>query len=277
MKIITEHPTIPFKHLKKVPSFIDQDDMKAITDIRILEIKSLHEWREFMIERSAPTREGYLASMKESEWSGTETWREYINLLDTGDQDLIAKIKIDTNAQVKELKKQYKDVLTSYKFDVTGEFFDIGLVLSGVPETWLTPVVNKVELVKLDIYFNAAFNAVQDKDTIVKNAAKLIAIIRILEDHDIQVSLKAVSTTRRCMRNHNTLMTIMEVKNYNEPLNYSKVSTVLSPSYFRRGHFKLMEEIGVTNSGYGTPIIHKNFIALNDNDSLSKFEKEVFK
>ena len=265
----------------KIPEYLDAEAVENVirgTELKIVDFGTLGNYKRFM-KKYTDFNKGSNSSMKESEWHGTKTWKEFIELLDNGDDKVIKKIKIATDKKVAELEKKYHHEIINYRFDVTGEFFDVGLVLTGVPECWLEPEVVEVEKVKVDLVVNGAFHAGFDKDDIIKSSARILAITKILEDNDIQVRIKLVSmNVAYDTEREKSLLGIVTVKDFDEPMNYKKCSALLSPTYHRRGLFKAMEVSvdGRMNGGYGTPRKFDGVIQLNDYTQIDELERKLF-
>lgn len=214
-------------------------------------------------------------------WHGTKSWDDFITLLDEGDKKVTDKIKTETKSQIAELGKKYQEELKNYRFDVVGEFFDIGLVLTGVPEHWLEPEYEEVEKPKVDLIINASFPDSTDLDGIVKNAGKVLAIAKILEDHGVMVGIKAVTGGKNFMNGDKYTEALFEttVKGYDEPLNYTKCSSIITPTYLRRGWFRMVEQVANSKlkSSYGSIINVENSVELRKDDSVKKLEEKLFK
>ena len=272
---------LPARVLSNIPEIMDETNVKKVCgkDITIVDLGSLATHRKFMIKNSAKVKGRRLnSSMKEDSWSGTDTWEDYISLLENGDDNVMKKIKIQTGVKVKELAKKYEDVIRNYRFDVAGEFFDVGLVLTGVPESWLEPEAEPEEVVRVDILINGAFHAGIDENEIVNASARLLAIAKILEDNGVQVSLKMINANVGYDEDRKrSLITLITLKEHSEPINYRKLSAIMSPAHHRRGVFKVMEESEPKMSpSYGRPLALKNCISLHDKRAIDKLEKELF-
>lgn len=284
MKLVTEFERKTFKHLYTVPSYLNKNELKELGgSIRILEIPSLEEFKIFCNTntdfRSKEGNQSMAIRDEKANWAGTQTWDEFLVLLEKGDDKVIKSIKISTNKQVNELASKYKEILTNFKFDVTGQFFDIGLVLQGIPETWLEPENEEKEVIRIDVILNISLSASDDKNEVIRNASKVIAMSKILETHGIEVSIKGVIAQRGYrISNDENLITIMDIKRYDEPVNYQKLSILLSPAYFRRGIFKLMEVVSNdVRGGYGRPIKFKEFTSLSSAKSVNELEGRLFR
>lgn len=268
--------------LHKIPSYLTNARVKK--NDKIIEMGTLSSYKKFMklhknfrdACRNASTRTG------DDGFSGCSNYDEFLTLLDNGADDVMQKIKVETTKQVAELAKKYEEVVHNFKFDVHGEMFDVGLVLTGVPEAWLEPDNVEVEKVRVEIIINGTFNAGVSKNDVIKGASRILAMIKILEDNDVEVKLKIVSCIGNIIgygEDSKSLFVATDVKDYDEPINYKKASALLSPTYLRRGMFKVMELVGKQDldAGYGTPMNVDGFIEIHRSKDIDKLEKKLFK
>ena len=271
--------------LYRVPNYLAEAEVRD--GDKIIEMGTLSTYKLFMETHRSFKDSKYTASMRNEEdegrdgFSGAESYEAFQELLNNGDEDVIKKIKIETTKQVAELSKKYEEVITDYKFDVQGQFFDVGLVLSGVPETWLEPEIKEEEKVQVEIIINGTFHAGISKNDVIKGASRILAMIKILEDHGVEVKLKIVSCIKGYEnRKRNTKLFIStDVKDYDEPINYKKCSALLSPTYLRRGMFKVMELLAKEklSGNYGQSYLVSNFINIHQKREIDELEKKLFK
>ena len=264
------------KHLEEAVKQFDKNSR-----LSMMSFNSLSQYKMFMVENK-----GFECNLMSSEkkedgkFSGVENYDKFLELLDSGDKAVIKQIKEQTKTQVTNLKKQYKDVFQGYKFDVTGQFFDVGLVLSGVPESWLNPIEEPEEELRVEISLNGSFNAGTDKKTVIAGASRVLAMVHILEEHNVLVKVNIVSLNDRYTKSRASMVMEVVAKDYDEPINYHKMSALVSPTFHRRGAFKAMELVSENGmgAGYGRPL--RNVTGLTDlfNDrSVTSLEKRLFK
>lgn len=237
---------------------------------------NLADYRRTMLDE---TGEDYTQlSERADDWHGSDTWEDFLDLLDNGDYEITKQIKADTQKAVKEYSKKYEKQLIKYNFDVTGEFFDIGLVMTGVPEAFLTPEYGEVEKPKVDVTINGSFPDGTALKTVIANASKILGICKILEDNDVLVSIKCVTGAKKFTTNGTNLIMECPVKAYDEPINFNKCSAILSPTFLRRAGFKLMEKIAGDDlrHNYGQIIDVDESLRLNKNDDIEIFEDMIF-
>ena len=273
----------PAKVLHKLPDYLDEksviDASRGCKRVAVVDLGNLTNLKKFMVKHNNHKNKENNNSHLVRAWAGTNTWGEYLELLENGDEKVMKRIKVTTNKKVAELSKKYEEVICNYSFDVTGEFFDVGLVLSGVPECWLVPEETPNEVLKIDILINGAFSGSVDKNVIVESSARIIAMVKILEDHGVQVGMKLVNNNVEYDVNYKeTLITTMSLKDYDEPINYRKMSALLTPAHHRRGLFKIMEvAVDRVRSGYGSPIPIDGLISLDDSQAIDELERRLFK
>lgn len=285
MNLITEdyENVLPCKTLHKLPSYLDEKEVQKQlgNTVRVIDLGNLTSFQKMMLANTDYRHPKLNASMSPRDWAGTPTWEKYLELLENGDTNVMNQIKTETGKQVAQLSKKYEDTLSRYKFDVSGQFFDVGLVLSGIPETWLEPIVEKEPVVKVSVLINGAFNHKFNKDDVVKNASRILGMIKILEDHGVQIQLKMLtgcqSSSYRGSYSEG-LITLINLKEYDDPINYKKLSALLTPATLRRGTFKIMEmQAADLRSGYGVPHTIDGHPALNSSKSIDELEAKLFK
>ncbi len=280
MKLITNDVGVkPFKVLHNLPQVLEPIRKHLEGNVCILDLGNLTSFRKFMIDNTDYKHDNNNQSMMDSSWNGTSTWGDYLTLLDEGDAEVMKKMKVDTKLKIKELEKQYKDVVTNYKFDVTGQFFDVGLVLTGIPETWLEPEPAEEEEIKVDILLGASFSGNVKVNNVIKNASRVLAMVAILENHGVQVNLKMVNCAKiRLAKGNETFVSIISIKGYDEPINFNKLSSLITPAYLRRGIFKTYEVTYPENfdSGYGTPIALEAVNNLSSPSDIDALEHKLF-
>lgn len=270
-----------FKSVKNEPKWLKGTSLPH-DRVRLVQIPSLRAWHNFMHE--AESEEGTRnASHEGSSWAGTKDWDAYIELLDKGDEQVMSKIKTETKHQVRELEKRYEKEIKGYKFDVAGEFFDIGLVLSGVPEAWLEPELAEREIPRIVMRIDMGFTAGVRSEDVINNGAKLLGMAKVLEDMGVEVQVELYgfqSRWRHGTKNakQETLVTSLVAKGFNEPINYKKLSSLLTTAHFRRGIFRVMEVIGgkELGSGYGNQDYVDGFVRIRNRDEVDRLEKEIF-
>lgn len=266
------------KVLSKMPDYLSGEAYTPKD--KVIEFGSLSEYKKFMIMHKDFDDCNKLASMKRDSWSGSNDYEHFLDILDNGDEAVMKKMKIATDKEVATLEKKYEEELKGYKFDVTGQFFDVGLVLSGVPEVWLEPEFEEVPKVQVELIIDGAFHVKFDQKKIVKSGSRILGIAKVLEEKGVEVKIRIVTGNHKYKSGepNSTLYVSTLIKDYDEPINYKKVSALLSPTYHRRGTFKAMEVIAEhkVGYGYGYPKDSKGFIQLNNEYAIDALERRVF-
>lgn len=263
--------------LKHIPKCLDGRANKS--DI-IFDFGTLSKYKKYMLEHRDFTDCSSLESMKNSGWSGVQTYGGFIELLDNGDDKVMEQIRVETKKSVAELTKKYKEVIRNYKFDVAGEFFDVGLVMTGVPESWLEPEPEQEEIQQVELLINGSFPDGSDIKRVSKNAGRILAMVKILEDHGVEVKIKQVATAKnfRSGKRNETMFMMVDIKDFDEPINYKKCSALMSPTFLRRGGMKMMEVVGGYDlrGNYGTSEDVKGSIRLLNSHEVDDLEKRLF-
>jgi len=268
--------------LDKLPEYLKG----APTDrgFKVLEMGTLESYKRFMEDNREFKDAKYLSSMRnedeeDKDFSGSKSYDDYMDLLNNGDENIIKSIKTATKQNIAELQKTYEKELVGYKFDVSGKFFDIGLVLSGVPEHWLEEEYQEQGKVRVEILINGTFHWKVKKDDVIRNSAKILAMTQILEDNDVLVKIKVVSCIKDYGSSKKYLYIATDVKDYDEPINYKKCSALLSPTYLRRGAFKIMELEAKNRleGNYGYEVQVPQLIKINNDDEIRRLELKLFK
>ena len=280
MNLVIKKELVGAKMLASVPKYLENVGLKK--NDSVIEMGNLSSLKKFMIENEkADTYRKESMSRTDEHKSGVKNYSEFLSLLENGDDKVTAEIKTITNDVVSDLRKTYQEELIGYKFDVTGEFFDVGLVLSGVPESWLDPEFKPIEKTRIELLINFSYSWTINYKVIVKNAARLLAIAKLLEEHNIEVKIKTFNICDDLDfrdRNH-VVYIVTDVKDYDEPINYQKCSSLISPSYNRRACLKVKELVYDNNlsSGYGKAVFYEGFIRLDTDEDIIALEKKLFK
>jgi len=271
----------PFKTLKSAPDWINAH--KDLKRARFVDIGTLNNLHTFM--KHAQTND-YKASSEKLDsggWAGTRDYDGYLELLKHGDLEVMKSVKDATQKSIKDITKKYQETIANYKFDVTGEFFDVGLVLTGVPETWLQPDAVEEEVTRIELLIDGGFRGGVNFKEIQKNGGRIMGMVSILENHGIEVEIRMTNGVTG-WGDYNKgyrepLITSFLLKGYDEPINYKKISSVLSPTYVRRGAFKLRETLANCESvtaSMGSSMFLDGHIKLSDTKSINQLEERLF-
>lgn len=176
-------------------------------------------------------------------WSGVESFQESIELAANGWESGTSAIL----GMVKQIEARDDVAQHGYDWDVTGDFFDVGEVIQGTPECWLTPVFEPVPKV-ISICVNITHSDSVSSDQIKNRGAALLALIdRIQGTQGIIVDLMLHSSFGYAniagMVGYGTINMMFPVGT--SPLPMQEVSFMLAhPAMFRRGCFAVAERVG---------------------------------
>lgn len=269
------------KVLHKIPAYLKNAQVK--NGDKIIEMGTLSNYKKFMIMHKFfdGASQNYSMETEKDNFSGCNNYDDFLKLVDNGDENIMRKIKVETSKQIAELTKKYEDVIHRYKFDTSGQFFDVGLVLTGIPETWLEPDNVEEEKIQVEIIINGSFPSGANSKDVVLGASRILAMVKILEDNGVEVKVKIVACINKYYagRGNKSLFVATDVKDYDEPINYKKASALLSPTYLRRGMLKVMELLAKEKlaGNYGRPVYVDDFIGVHKTQDIDKLEKKLFK
>jgi len=128
-------------------------------------------------------------------FSGNLTWSEAMKLARDGWHEGAQKLHAATE-KIKSIEQPLKD---EYQWDVTGDLFDVGTMLTGQPEHWLQPQPNETRQVYQVLVNIGASSAVDVAQLENKGAATLALIDKLQENPNNIVELKIVSAVKDCI------------------------------------------------------------------------------
>ena len=196
---------------------------------------------------------------------GTHNFQEAIDLIQNGDMDILNKL----TTEISKIEPKYID--SPYIPDTNGSFFDVAKVLEGEPEAWYRKADTKVDIPTLEIVLGIGYLSGVSKNTIIHNSAILISYIKGIEAKGIRVKLIGRHYNDNCNGTHSE--TIVVIKDYYESFNYTKLSGVIHPSFFRRLLVRVRElNIPNLSSDYGRTI-YNNAIEISKESSIHEYFK----
>ncbi len=211
----------------------------------IKSINDLGKWHELILEGQVHSdTKKYRNDSKTVSydgWYGTETIKDWIQIIKRGDKAVMGAIRKEKEKASKEF-----ETLTSSTsiYDTDGLFFDIGKVVAGEPECWIKPSPEK-EPDEITIRITTLAGHKTSPDDIIKGAGRILGMVDKLEKDGYKVKLEnwlyTASAEGKRSKTTKDLLTIMTVKDFNESINYAKMSAMVSPSLQRRGMFMLRE------------------------------------
>lgn len=185
---------------------------------------------------------------------GTKTFKEAMDLLKYGDENLYSKIqierkKINLNKIIGADNQRMK-----YENNFYGCIPNVPLYIRNQPINMINPIKKQPANRILNIFLNIRVCGGVDAQEIMKVGLKYLTIIDILEKNGYRCNLYS-----GCANEYNDYYSylMVRIKTDKEPLNLKKICfTIANPSMQRRIKFRWMEvndfEVDFTN-GYGHP------------------------
>jgi len=101
----------------------------------------------------------------------------------------------EISANLDNIKHTLQDEFSGYRFDVTGQFFDVGLVVSGEPECWLQEEAQPIRKT-VSICINLSASEAISADSLSIRGAAVLALADSLQQIGWIVELTAVIGAR---------------------------------------------------------------------------------
>ena len=213
-------------------------------------------------------------------WTGVKTWSDFEDgVLVDGDNNLRDVLKKSLKANEEMLATKY-DLHTEYKFDVKGLFFDVGMLMSGEPEAWLEEVEIEEEKQTFLFKINGAQLSDCSSEDMAKGSGRILAMASALEQMNISTQIEySFISSGTSQKNYKALhKTTIIAKSYDDGLNFKSASIIMTPSFFRRGVFRIRELTRLDDlDSYGsTDRSDKSYIDPLDNVKLNQLEYKLF-
>lgn len=130
------------------------------------------------------------------------------------------------------------------EYDVTGDFFDVGMLLDGVPEHWGSIPYTRPSNIYASIVFNISTS--WRVKPIIKQlySMYIVSLCDWLESYDIRVRVTGRYET-------NCATAEVNVKNYDEPSDLAMLAVVSNTDFLRRVIFRVIEHSNTYNPYYG--------------------------
>lgn len=130
-------------------------------------------------------------------------------------------------------------------FDVTGDFFDMGRVLSGEPEAWGTFTDTNPRNLFATIVINLTAVWSIPAEAMMRRSFRMQRLVNWLENQNVRVQVKALQVSQ-CAYMEFT------VKTFEQYLDLDSLAIAGHSDFFRRSMFRLMEWSDTWQNGYGT-------------------------
>jgi len=242
-----------------------------------LEFSSVLDIKRWLDENEHIVTNRYDSHENSFSFTGTENWDEFIGIVDNGSDEIIDNIKIQSHKFADNLTDKY-EITKDYKFDVYGQFFDVGMVLSGEPESWVNPIEDDVKK-QIEISVNASYLNNIEHDTVIENASRIVGMILSLEKMGVETKLLLNFRSNEIYSGNGkkVFMVSLVAKEYEQGVDYKKLSSLLHTSMFRRGVFRMREVVvGNKMDSYGTTSPLETDTLIYRSSSIDKLERKLF-
>ena len=164
----------------------------------------------------------------DSKWTGVESLDEACNLMRTGYQPTVDKMKTGIKANVQGQGKRI-----SFFNDIVGYAPIVPLALLGVPSSMQNSYMKPIKAKVLNIYYDMTASNGTKKEEIIEAGQKLLAAIMELEMQGYKFNLYAIQTYwEDSYKGADMLCT--KIKSSNTPLDLKRISFPLThTAYFR--------------------------------------------
>lgn len=179
-----------------------------------------------------------------NDFYGTSTFHEAVSLTRTGWPEGAAKVLAIRSIANGIVNAVVNARATSYAYDVTGSFVDVGRFMSGEPECFFTESqeCGNINNPIVKIIANLSASASVSSEHLFLRGASVAAAVDILESLGRRVEVYAASSH---IRNKNIYDIMVMVKKANQPLDIDRLALAIAhPSFYRRLMFSLMEQNG---------------------------------
>jgi len=203
-------------------------------------------------------RKSHWITEERTEFTGVETFQDAAELVKNGYSVAIQEMESRKDFILSESEKK------EYRYDVEGEFFDVGEVLSGAPEPWLREITEKGAPKHYKIIINCSIWHKITQSEIYNRGAAILAIIdslasqgAILEIEGIIYVVNFPTGEKTEMGNDKRGAFLAKFPICNTPIDMDLLGFVLShPAFLRRLWFGAMEKkVNIPNCGaYGNII-----------------------
>lgn len=191
-------------------------------------------------------------------FTGTHDYQEASSLMLHGDSTNLDKLVAVDGVDLSQLRGSKK--VNRQQKSVCGGFPLVPVYLTGVPKNMLASKKISVKTKVINIIYNISVPGSLDAVDIIKAGAKMVSIIRYLEQNNIRVNLYTIWATWERKSEHRCAF-FVKIKDAGAPLNLLNIAyPVINPSMLRRHGFRWLETIPIKIPqgdyilGYGSPV-----------------------
>lgn len=162
------------------------------------------------------------------DFHGVETYDEALELLATGYQPTVDKLKSVLKPSIASKGKRIKFENNIYGFAPV-----VPLAMKGVPNSMVNMTVKPIKSKVLDIYYDIAVMCHVSTTTIIESGQKMLSVILDLERQGYRINLYAFQGYADGAKDDFDILCV-KVKSSDKPLDLKRVSFPLThPSFFR--------------------------------------------
>lgn len=187
------------------------------------------------------------------DWHGVDSYDEALELMSTGYQPTVDKLKSGIKANVQGQAKR-----VSFRNDIAGFVPVVPLALQGVPNSMINSYMRPIKAKVLNVYYDITGSSMTSPKDFISAGQKLLAAIMELEMQGYKFNLYAVQSYWDRGKGADILCT--KVKSSNTPLDLKRISFPLThPAYFRVIGFDWYSKTphGVYRGNYGKGIAYE--------------------
>jgi hypothetical protein len=180
-------------------------------------------------------KRGHSQGTGQGDWYGTPTFGGAIDLAREGWEAGTAQI----TARMREIERAEVEMGIKYDWDVVGESFDVGKMLSGEPECWLQPEPDVARKL-IRIYVNVCCSAGISPAEINNRGAAVVALVDVLQKDPSNIVELHVGSVSSDFRPYNRQEQVVMFGASPLPLNAISIA-LAHTAFFRRLIFAVID------------------------------------
>lgn len=185
----------------------------------------------------------------EQSWDMSAGWSGAVDMVNRGWNEGTK----DVLARLDQVKHSLEEQFTGYRMEVTGQFFDVGLVVSGEPECWFQEETEPIRKVA-KIAVNATASCGTSANLIRNRGAAIVALADHLQQVGWIVELSVFFVALGHANRDNNENTIIRIDVPTRPVDIDELAFLVAhPAGFRRLGFAAEEAVNCNQNlgGYG--------------------------
>lgn len=185
------------------------------------------------------------------------SWKEMLDMAERGWEDGVKEIEA-------RIEKVAISTGTGVGFDIerglSGDFFDVGLVLTGEPECWLSVTQTETPKEEVHLIVNNTYSGAINQNTVYNRGAVIVNMIdRLRREYFVKLTIVDRSTALYGYCRGDLRFDMMTISCEIDTQNHYSRSYIAwmlaSSSCLRRAYFAVLEHFAENNNcdGYGRP------------------------